>query len=156
MICPHCGHEFSKNFSLHEPVCPRNPDQAARLRAFMLHWAKDGYGMSRAMYVEFLPEYKAEHGVPLPAPVQIQHAYGTWQAFVAACGLSYEPRNYHPPRSQLGLDPVKMPGSVMADDTEHHDPSCLRCEPVERPVRAWQPHSKTWAVTAIQTAWQVR
>jgi hypothetical protein len=140
----------------HEEACPLRPEMHARLLAFMRHWAEDGVALSRAMYIDLASDYHEEHGVSLTSPALIERAYGSWQAFAASCGLSYTPKMYHPQRSQLGLDPCHMPGSVMADDTHYHDPSCLRCEPLTRPVRRWDWRIKAWTVVGLQTTWMVR
>lgn len=154
--CRYCNNEFPKYHARHETLCPRNPNQAARRHAFMHEWAENGYALSRGMYTDFSADYKAEHHESLPGPMEIERAYGSWQAFAHACGLAYSPAHYHPQRKAQGLDPCVMPGSIMADDSFWFDASALRCEPVVREVREWHPRAHAWVTVGAQEWLQVK
>lgn len=145
--CTYCGEEYVK-VHLHEVKCPRHPGVAPLLRAFMHEWAQGGEALTSTEYRDM----KMESIVMLPDVPAISAAFGSWGAFVRWCGLRWEPQ----PGIRRGPEPCEMNGSQMANDEAWHDPSCLRCEPVQRPVRAWQPHAHAWVVVGMQTAWQVR
>ena len=144
--CRYCGLEMgAQRLPNHEARCPRNPDMFARLREFMVGYAEDGVGLPATLYSDLI---LGEH---LPSVSQLNLVFGTWRAFVEACGLEHRP--YH---AVTGPKPELMPGSVMADDEDIWPTSVLRCVPVRIPVREWCPREKRYVDVAIQEAWRVR
>ncbi len=144
--CCHCGQPYLPgNVSNHEARCPCNPDVFARLRQFMQDYADDGVGLPATLYSDLII------GERLPSVTQINRAYGSWRAFVEACGLEHRP--YH---AVTGPKPELMPGSIMADDEEIWPTSVLRCREVVRVVRAWDWRALAYVPVARMTVWQVR
>lgn len=145
--CCYCGMEVTEGrMAGHEARCPRNPDVFERIRAFMWDYADGDLGLSYVLYNDLAT---GEH---LPGASHIRNAFGSWRAFVEACGLRHEPYS----KERRGPEPETMPGSIMGDDFAWHDPSVLRCEPVRVPVREWEPREKAWVTVAVQEAWRVR
>ncbi len=144
--CRYCGMEMgAQRLPNHEARCPRNPDMFERLRQFMHGYAEDGVGLPATLYSDLII------GEYLPSVSQLNRVFGTWRAFVEACGLEHRP--YH---AGSGPKPELMPGSIMADDEEIWPTSVLRCREVVRVVRAWDWRALAYVPVARMTVWQVR
>lgn len=129
----------------HEARCPRNPEMFARLRQFMHDYAEHGVGLPATLYSDLII------GEYLPSVSQLNRVFGTWGDFVRACGLEHRP--YH---GNDGPKPELMPGSVMADDFEWHDPSVLRCYERTRQRLQWDLRTRSYQPAGYETVMAVR